>query len=276
VIPNARCASFWWNHCGVSTDGYLAAIQATYEDLDRWRERAARNPPEQPEVGSKLAADDEVFKWYPISEAARLSLVAAGEHLRLGRDAIEIGQLYASAHFTACRAALVGAAQAVWVLAPGDAAERRQRGLTVVSAAYTELGKHYRETSSFDLDDQERRQLDEQVGWLEQRKHMLALQRDRTTKLNQTEFIHWSLDYLFPDDARRQDGRTLWRQMSSDAHVLGWSLFQRSTMSVAERRTGLAVGAVGGNLQHIAQPFIAAYRLLKEGWSLFDRLCEAE
>lgn len=33
-------------------------------------------------------------------------------------------------------------------------------------------------------------------------------------------------------------------------------------------------GKAPGSLGHVAEPFLASYRLLKCGWSLFDRRCE--
>src|SRR5690554_2206357 len=96
----------------VTIEDYLLAIRATYEDLDSWQARARKMPPEEPERGSLLAVDDALFPWHRISETARLSLITSGEHLRLARTAIEAGQFYPSAHFTALRGALVGAAQA--------------------------------------------------------------------------------------------------------------------------------------------------------------------
>lgn len=98
-------------------------------------------PPEEPERGSALAADDTVFIWHRISETSRLSLLTAGEHLRLAKTSIEAGQVYPSAHFTVMRTALVCASQAVWILA-ADAAERQERGLTLIGEMYTQLAKY--------------------------------------------------------------------------------------------------------------------------------------
>lgn len=67
----------------------------------------------------------------------------------------------------------------------------------------------------------------------------------------------------------------LWRQMSADARVLGWSMFQRGLLLTEERRSGSGVGKSQGSLRHVAEAFIDAHLLLKEGWSLFDRPCEA-
>lgn len=255
-------------------DPYLTAIRATYPDLDRWQARARRTPPEQPEPGSKLALDDAIFKWHPISEATRLSLVTSGEHLRLARDAIEAGQAYPSAHFTVLRGALVGAAQTVWVLAPNEPSVRQQRGLTLMAEMYKQLRKFNSETATFSLTPDQHQQLGEQQRWLHEREAQVKAQRVNDEALNQTQFIRWALEYRFADEERRQDGRSLWRQMSADAHVLGWSMLQRGRVSPSGRNADLGMGEVGGNWKDIAQPFMAAQLLLKEGWSLFDRLCE--
>lgn len=252
---------------------YLDAIQSTYVDLDRWKARAATTEP--PQRGSELAGDDSVFPRHPISEVVRMSLVLSGEHLRLARDAIEAGQLYPSAHFTVLRGALVGAAQAVWVLGPSERIERRERGLTVLTEMHTQMNKHYRRLTKSNLSEKERRELDEQDAWLTTRMDEVAAVRTGKAALNLTnEVIPKALDIVFPDAARRQDGRALWALMSGDAHVLGWSTATRGQMGPADRASGLAEGVVGGSFADIAQPFIASHRLLRAGWSLFDRRCE--
>jgi len=251
----------------------LAAIQSTYVDLDRWKARAATTEP--PQAGSELAVDDGVFPRHPISEVARMSLVLAGEHLRLARDAIEAGQLYPSAHFTLLRGGLVGAAQAVWVLGPADRAERQERGLTVLTAMHTQMRKYYRRLEGFVLSEKERRELGEQQSWLTTRMEELATIRTGKAALNLTdEVIPEALDLVFPDASRRQDGRALWALMSGDAHVLGWSTATRGQMGPTDRNSGLAEGTVGGSFADIAQPFMASHGLLRAGWSLFDRRCE--
>ena len=70
------------------------------------------------EPGSDSIADDSVSPNHRISEVVRSSLAISGENLRLAADAIHRKNLYPSAHFTALRSALVGACQAVWILAP--------------------------------------------------------------------------------------------------------------------------------------------------------------
>lgn len=193
----------------VTLETSLRSIRATYADLDGWQARAKRMPPEQPERGSRLAADDALFPWHPISEAARLSLITSREHLRLARTAIEAGQVYPSAHFTVLRGALVGAAQAVWILAPKDAAERQERGLTLIGEMYAELRKYYGELATAPLSADERTALERQVRWCEERRLQVANLRRTKAKMNQTEMIKWALHHRFPDDQRRSAKVTL-------------------------------------------------------------------
>ena len=48
--------------------------------------------------------------------------------------------------------------------------------------------------------------------------------------------------YGFLESTPLDAARRLWREMSADAHVLGWSLFQRTIFEPAERRTGAGEG----------------------------------
>jgi len=93
--------------------------------------------------------------------------------------------------------------------------------------------------------------------------------------LNLTEVIGAAVDTTFPDRRSRGALRGLWREMSADAHVLGWSLFQRAAFGPADRRTGIGEGKAGGVPELVAEPFFGSYRVLKRGWSLFDERCEA-
>jgi hypothetical protein len=103
----------------------------TAPDLDWWSLRAQRL--EEPERGSEPATDDEIFPRMPISQLARMSLVAAGEHLRLAFDAVKAKQLSPSSHLTVFRGALFGASQGGQDPGTQDRAARRERGLTALS-----------------------------------------------------------------------------------------------------------------------------------------------
>jgi hypothetical protein len=230
---------------------------------------------EQPEAGSDLAIDDEIYPHMAISQLARMSLVLAGEHLRLALDAIIAKQLYPSSHFTVLRGALVGASQAVWVLGPEDRGQRRERALSVLTEMYAQMDKYYGFLASTKLDGNDCASLDDQRSWLSERQAGVTAIRKGRASLNLTDVIGAASDHAFASDARREAVRRLWREMSADAHVLGWSLFQRSSFGPPDRRTGIGEGRAPGSPEHVAEPFLASYRLLGCGWSLFDRRCEA-
>lgn len=251
----------------------LVQMLGTTSDLDRWRLRAQRV--EVPEKGSDLAIDDRVFPHAEVSQVARLSLVLAGEHLRLALDAVKAGQLYPSSHFTVLRGALVGASQGVWIMGPEDQGERRDRALTVLAEMYLQMGRYYGFLADTKLDDSDRARLVDQRAWLDERQAGVAAIRTSGARLNLTDVIGSASDHAFSNSAGREAVRRMWREMSADAHVLGWSLFQRSSFGPPDRRTGIGEGRALGSLEHVAEPFLASYRLLKCGWSLFDRRCEA-
>ena len=114
-----------------------------------------------------------------------------------------------------------------------------------------------------------------QLQYLDERLALLRSLRTSATQLNQTSMIGWALEHTFSDPGLQDAGRIWWRRMSSDAHVLGWSLFQRSVLSQVDRRSGIATFSGSGSVDDLANPYMACFRVLKHGWSLFDRRCEA-
>ena len=251
----------------------LEQIEATYPMLDNWFSRVATSV-EVPQPGSELFEDDQAFRYSPISEISRISLASDVKHMRMVRVVIDARQLFPSATFTALRGALVGAAQAVWVLSPDNQMDRRSRGLTVVAEEYAQLAKCYREADRL----RPGTVPTDQWAWIEQRMDQLAQVRGpRPPELNQTTMIAAALDEAFPNDLDRQhSGRLLWRQMSSDAHVLTWGMAQRSRVGLpAARGEELSVLTTPGTLDHTADAFLCTFELARWGWSLFDSRCEA-
>ncbi|MDP9164595.1 MAG: hypothetical protein M3O32_00750 [Actinomycetota bacterium] len=251
----------------------LKQIEATYPDLDAWFARS-RSRVEVPQPGSELAVDDQLYPASPISEVARLSLTLAVDHLRLVRVVTDQRQLFSSATFTTLRGALVGAAQGLWILTSDDRDVRRARGLNVVADELSQLGKYYREGEKH-----ERGAVpDDQWEWHRQRTAQVAAARgEQQPPLNQTDMIAAALDAAFPASSdKRQIGRLLWRRMSADAHVLGWAVAQRAHLVTRPAKgEPLSVLAAPGTLADLAEPFLCAYALLRRGWALFDRRCEA-
>ncbi len=257
-----------------SDRAYFEHMKSTEADLEGWRVRARRL--EAPQKGSELQLDDAQFGAHPISEMVRLSLVSAGEHLRLAWTAILAGQVYPIAHFTTLRGALLAASQAVYILGPDEGTVRRGRGLAAVAESYKRSRQFHNDTLMYpNLTDNERQQIDAQVKWLTTRLGQ-TLQAGAETSLNIS-------DAVIPYAAKLVYGRNpdlelevnlLWRKLSGDAHALTWALAQRTIFQPTRAGEILSEGTSGGSLEEVAQPFEASFRILKRGWSLYDQRCE--
>jgi len=256
-------------------EAYFDRLMAREPGLEGWRLRVQK--PEPPQIGSELADDDAVFPYSPISEAARVSLTSAGEHLRLALTALKAGQLYPVAHFTTLRTALLAASQGVYILGPDEPRERRSRGLAVVVEAYKRLRQYHQDTmdDAPDVTEAEKQQLSDQIAWVKQRLEA-ARAAGADKNVAATDVVSSAAKIVYGAEPDKEHAVNLfWRQLSGDAHALSWSLALRSTVAAAEKGQLLGLAMAGGSFQAIAQPFEASFRILKRGWSLYDQRCEA-
>lgn len=253
----------------------LNRIREAYVDLDQWRVRSWKG--ETPERGSELAEDDRITPRCPLSEFARQSLVSAVQHLNLARAALEAGQLFPSAHYTVLRGALVGGSIAVWMLSPTEGDVRQQRGLRVAYEWMDRAQQYYGELEPI---------ADGQLPNLPQARAHLLMRRDQirglwasaaelTEKqpLIVTHAVESAAETVFGAESPKV--KLLWREMSGDAHALGWPILVRST-DVYPVGGGMSEFCAGGDLELIANAFFVSYKLTKHGWSLFDRRCEGQ
>ncbi|MGW4784902.1 hypothetical protein [Streptomyces sp. NPDC004230] len=112
--------------------------------VDLWMKRTSGDDHAQARVepGSSLAADDKLYSSHPVSSVAWHGLITAVEHLDFTLTALDKTQtLYPAAYFTTLRAALLGSAQAVWVLQPHSRPERQLRALTAAAQNIAEQRK---------------------------------------------------------------------------------------------------------------------------------------
>lgn len=250
----------------------MAAYEPTFES---WRLRAQKL--EEPQPGSELSEDNKVFL-QPISDEARLSLISAGEHLRLAWTAIKAGELYPTAHFTTLRGALMAASQAVYILGPDDPGVRRERGLAVIFESYHRLRQFHVECLNMpDLGEDDHQKIHDHLIWLDTRKAGAKAAGAQAKGVNMSDDVipyACALVYERRPDLQHSVMR-LWRQMSADAHSLAWAKMLRAQFQQPKRGHVLAEGTVGGSLEDVVEPFEASYRILKRGWSLFDQRCES-
>ncbi|WP_309070298.1 hypothetical protein [Arthrobacter sp.] len=257
-----------------NTAAYYSHFKSREPELEGWRVRAGRQ--EYPQEGSELHQDDAVFEAHPISEAARICLVSAGEHLRLAWTAIKAREVYPIAHYTTLRGALLAGSQAVHILGPDDAEIRRGRGLVAIAESYKRSRQFHEETlKSPGLTGDEQRRVRAQMEWLTGRMEE-ARRAGGDESLNVSDaVIPYAAEVTYRTNADLQNEvNLLWRQMSGDAHALTWALAQRAVFQSPVKGQLLSTGVAGGSLEEIAQPFEASFQILKRGWALYDRRCE--
>lgn len=254
-------------------EAYFDHIMSREPVLEGWRLRAQK--PEPPQTGSELAHDDAVFPYSPISEAVRISLTSAGEHLRLAITALKAGQLYPVAHFTTLRTALLAASQGVYILGPNETRERRSRGLAVVVETYKRLRQYHQDMlSAPDVTESEKQQLSDQVVWVGQRLET-ARAAGADKNVSATDVVSSAAKIVYGAEPNKEHAVNLfWRHLSGDAHALLWPVGLRSTVAAAEKGQLLSLATAGGSFQAIAQPFEASFQILKRGWSLYDQRSE--
>ncbi|WP_344811543.1 hypothetical protein [Microlunatus aurantiacus] len=199
-------------------------------------------------------------------------MISATDHLKMARAAIEARKVFPSAHATVLRGALVGSAQAYWLLAESKRGERQQRSLLVLEEFYKRRLQYDKHLPFIGAPADALAELDEQSEHMQSRlKGVRLLKADPKRSLIQTEYIEWSLDKIFfnRSDARN-DGRLLWRLMSGDAHALGWTIAIRAKEWTPSEDSDFAIGATPGDLDDIAQPFVCSHTILKAAWRSYD------
>jgi hypothetical protein len=100
-------------------------IRSTFGELDQWLDLSAEAF--VPTVGSTLHVDDLDWPTMPVSQLAHVGLAVAADHLDAIRCHLDASHLFALADQTISRSALVGASQAVWLLAPDERSDRLAR-----------------------------------------------------------------------------------------------------------------------------------------------------
>lgn len=209
----------------------------------------------EPEIagpGSSLALDDNEFRLMPTSHLAHAGLAAAREHL-LGMAYVwqshPGGTLMPQAYATLARAALIGASNAVWLLAPLERDERVRRTLLLASANFRNAATAQRET----LDSAPKIGIIDEDVLASQREHVeqatanvqcveaewflryplpTAGKRARMEQFDQTRAIDYAHTEATKDEPTMGPfGKMMWRLMSGDAHALVWQKLHRASMT---------------------------------------------
>lgn len=230
-----------------------------------------------PVEGSDLAEDDQDWPPVRLSQVAVMGLGSARDHLHGVRLHLEARQLLPFAQLTLIRGALVGAAQAVWVLAPDDRALRLSRGRCVVAHMYAEQAKYLRVLR--DLAPEPHAGTDAVAALVDQRHAELgALRRqsDEGASLNTTAMVHEAASAAFDDRALADEVLSIWRLTSGAAHGFAWALLGQAgtTQAGPADPHGIASFEAAGDVDRIANQYLAAFHLARRGMTFLARRSE--
>jgi hypothetical protein len=247
-------------------------VQSTFADLDAWNART--NSVFTPNAGSDLALDDEDWVPWRMSQLAICGLAAAHDHLDAVRVHFEARRGFPLATETLIRGALLGAAQAVWMLAPAD----RDKRLDYSRCLAAEMYKRHREYLGDlrEIDPTRTHASTETVfAHVAQREHELAAKRAAAGQARKFEATRVIEDAAMATMGKHvaTEARTVWRGLSGAAHGLIWPALGRpgSAMTGPADRDGLAPMVTQGSWDASVNGYMFAYHLSAKGWELLDK-----
>jgi hypothetical protein len=242
------------------------------------RQLASNAPPVEP--GSSLAADDDAFPFYPVSQVAWISICSAIDHhdmflktLCSTRTGFPFG------YDTLARSAIIGAARALWVL-DGPRLERIGRALRVAHEDYRQERATHEETRT--LFPEHFDSYGEQIGLLDDRmaRALAAGQRigmragDVTARPNDTKIIRYVAERFASGESDPQlivVGYMLgWRDGSGVAHGLRWTAMRRSA-EVREDANGRPHYRASADIDKIVAAAGRVHLLTCRAVELYDR-----
>ena len=245
--------------------------------VEAWRERAKH--PEPPEAGSSLAAD--AIEGLSIESSIWYSMSISSEHLDFAIDAMRAtSTMYPTAYMTVARTALMGAVNAVWLLAPSTRDERQRRALRfraddlrtqVVGLRDMRVMSGAPTTARDGLV----AQLQERQASLQRVADAMGVQEDVTRmRFTQTDAINWVASYLHGPNSDLLIGATqsMWRSGSAAAHAqLQFGLMRADRTETIRDGAGGGIVRLRGDLDTDVGPALAAATLtLSEAFRLYD------
>lgn len=251
----------------------LAKMQETFAVVDElrsgWLTRTA------PPAGTALALDDETWPSLCLSDLARMSLYSAWDHFDVVKLTFEAQRLFPTGVNGVLRGALVAASQAVWLLGSDEAGVRRERGLMVAEEWYARRIQWQKGMTDM-------LPTEDQVTSLKQidlmQSHLDRVRALRTTaeQLQPTAFIQWAARHRFgAGSTQAQMAVQYWRQLGGDAHAIGWQFLLQDVEWQEKADQGLHHAVVTGSISSVAEPYLCAWYLFRQGLERMDALHDA-
>ncbi|MGW7444956.1 hypothetical protein [Kitasatospora sp. NPDC054795] len=249
--------------------------------VEVWLERTSGDGgPPRIESGSSLAGDDRLFLEHPVSSVAWHGLLTAVEHLDFALSAMAATKtLYPSAYFTALRAGLLGASQAVWVLAPTSRKERQLRALEAATTNYDEQRKAYGAVPASTPEARAavadaRARLDLRLDEAAAVAMSLGVDptKARNLKVNATRVIELAAAQAVPGKVEQAYAMFLWRTASGHVHGHPYTRFlQLRSDRIVEDPDGRLWARPTANTMEIGTAASAVFMITNKAWALFDQ-----
>lgn len=261
-------------------------LNRMFDAVEGWEARIEQAPT-VPVPGSSLADEDRTFPVMPVSQVAYNGLVSAVEHLDYFRSSFQTtGRLYPAANYTVIRSALMGSAQAVWVLGPPTSEARIGHALEIAIDSYNQERK--RVGAATELTAEQQGVAEKLIGTLDARLDAAAavaagMGKDtaniRKWKLDMTRVIAEAVALVFLDDnpdaeLLRSGAGMLWRSQSGHAHGTPGSRLSLINRDDIVSDGGAHWGAATSSFEQVATAFTAATLITNEAWRLYDQQCQ--
>lgn len=247
----------------------LRRITEKFECVSAWAARSRTAWLPSPE--SDLAADDAVWPAHiPTSQLARAGLVAGTDNLRAMCHHIDLRVVSPFATESLCRTAVLGAAQGVWILEPGDGAERVRRAQILTTYSKTNeasyLGILERNGGKSGAQATVRRAMVKaQLDTLIERRDAAGDQE----RFEATAVIRRAGGVALGESGK-DAAEAYWRLSSAFAHGLPWGVQvspDRTDQNILDGHTTFGMRPTARRLQ---EGFSIAVGMLEVGWSLLD------
>lgn len=253
--------------------------------IEEWFGRVGR-PPVTAAAGSSLARDDQAYAPLPASHLAYGGMVTAVEHLEFFRVSFLATDrmLPPAAYFTIFRTALMGVAQALWILKPAERIVRIEHALKIArDDIHQRKGLLSVELPArlglADDVEAERARLDQQLGALQSAAAAAGLDAAKVPgwRLFMTEVITQVSDLVYADNGdedTRYGASMLWRMQSGHAHATPSArIRQIDPQHLTHNADGTLTGSATSSLSEIGTAAAAVVLWLNEAWRLYDLRC---
>lgn len=264
----------------VTTDRVsLARIEKAVTAVRQWATLAGT--PQIPEPGSRLAGDDLVFPALPTSTVTWYAITSAIDHLDLGADLLQANDvtvLRPHAFFSLTRSALLGAAQALWVLA-GSPEESAVRSLLIVEDEAINQRRYLNAylndpTIEEDVSSELLASMRADVDRLSTRIRTVRTEigrRGHKRRFESTVMIKDVALHMAPGDAWfRRAVMDQWQRGSAAAHGRMWTLHFRESESIPLPDGGVT-RMFSSSVEDVAQAYGAPTLILSEALDLWGQ-----